>query len=340
MSGARRIRVAGAGALGLTTALALADAGWRVEVFDPAPGANASSVAAGMLAPAFETVLDASSLGHFDLLAAARDLWPALAARAGATLYREGAVEVGEEAKIEAHERALAGLGAQPRRLSGAEIAALAPGLGEAYRHAVFTPADWRLDAGAALAALRAAAESAGVVFHASQAPGDRDELLVVATGASRSLATVAPELARLTPIKGHILRLQAPPRRGPVVRGEGVYAAPSPQGLIVGATMEVGTDDARIDPRRAAGLLKAGTRLFPAIAGAAFTVATGIRAATPDGLPMAGWSIRPGVLLAVGARRNGWLLAPLVAQTVVDCLAQAAPGVHADRLAPGRFAA
>ena len=48
-----KITVAGAGALGLTTALALADAGAQVTVFDPAGlGDNASGVAAGMLARA------------------------------------------------------------------------------------------------------------------------------------------------------------------------------------------------------------------------------------------------------------------------------------------------
>ncbi|WP_374532535.1 FAD-dependent oxidoreductase, partial [Phenylobacterium sp.] len=77
-----KITVAGAGALGLTTALALADAGAQVTVFDPAgPGDNASGVAAGMLAPAFEAVLDPAAAPHFDLLLAARDLWPALEAR-------------------------------------------------------------------------------------------------------------------------------------------------------------------------------------------------------------------------------------------------------------------
>ena len=59
-----KITVAGAGALGLTTALALADAGAQVTVFDPAgPADNASGVAAGMLAPAFEAVLDAATAG-------------------------------------------------------------------------------------------------------------------------------------------------------------------------------------------------------------------------------------------------------------------------------------
>ena len=63
--------VAGAGVLGLSTALALADAGCAVTVCDPAAeAANASGVAAGMLAPAFETVLDADGPDDLPLLLA------------------------------------------------------------------------------------------------------------------------------------------------------------------------------------------------------------------------------------------------------------------------------
>ncbi len=71
MIGKPRVGSRGPGALGLATALALADAGCRVTIYDPAdPGANASGVAAGMLAPAFESILDPASDGHFPLLLA------------------------------------------------------------------------------------------------------------------------------------------------------------------------------------------------------------------------------------------------------------------------------
>jgi glycine oxidase len=43
-------------------------------------------------------------------------------------------------------------------------------------------------------------------------------------------------------------------------------------------------------------------------------------------------------VLLAVGARRNGWLLAPLVAQVVAAYVASDDPGPFAARLDPRRF--
>ena len=42
------------------------------------------------------------------------------------------------------------------------------------------------------------------------------------------------------------------------------------------------------------------------AVRGLSFDLAAGVRAATPDGLPLVGFSRTPGVILAVGARRNG----------------------------------
>src|ERR1700743_2955789 len=95
MSRGPKVIVAGAGALGLSTALALADAGCSVTVCDPAKGPQASAVAAGMLAPVFEAALDAETAGHLDLMLAARDLWPALALRAGIALDRSGTAAVG-----------------------------------------------------------------------------------------------------------------------------------------------------------------------------------------------------------------------------------------------------
>ena len=102
MSGGLKVTVAGAGALGLSCALALADAGCTVTVCDPAPwGDSASGVAAGMLAPVFETLLESAGGHDFGLLVAARDLWPAFAARALIAIDRSGAVAVGSESWME-----------------------------------------------------------------------------------------------------------------------------------------------------------------------------------------------------------------------------------------------
>lgn len=337
MSGAPRVTIAGAGALGLATALALADAGCAVTVHEPGD-ASASSVAAGMLAPVFEAVLDAAARPHLDLLLAARNLWPGLAERAGLALERTGAIAVGEAAWIADVAAAFGSLGMRPTEISAGTAQALAPGLSQDFGAALLTREDWRLDARAALAALRLAAEGAGVTFRADAVAerGDAD-LLVIATGASHALAHLAPELAVLTPIKGHILRYTGA-WVGATVRTVGAYAAPGDGGLAVGATMEPGRADACVDPEAARPLLDSAQRMFPGLSGVEPRIAAGVRAATPDGLPMVGASSTAGVLVAVGARRNGWLLAPLVASMVTACVTGRDPGPYAARLDPGRF--
>lgn len=315
-----RVTVAGAGALGLTTALELARAGADVTVRDPAPlGDNASGVAAGMLAPACEAALDPVSADHFELLKYARDLWPALAVRAGFELDRSGAAYVGEAI----------GPVAGRMRAMAAQVGV--------YGDRLLTTEDWRLSPRSVMAALRTACEAAGVRFEQAEAAAPLvGETLVVATGAGGR--DLAPELALLEPIKGHILRYAGGPDIGPVIRGDGVYICPDPDGAIVGATMEHGVNDRAVDAARVADLRARAEALLPELAEFETSVETGVRAATPDGLPLVGPSLAPGVILAVGARRNGWLLAPLVARMVAAYLAGDDPAPFAARLDPRRF--
>jgi len=332
--------VVGAGALGLSAALALARAGCSVSVWDPAAAGRASSVAAGMLAPVFEAALDPEAAGELDLLLAARNLWPALADQAGVAIDRSGTAAVGTAPWLADIRARLAALGLRGADLPRAKLRDLAPGIAPDL-DGLLVREDWRLEPKPALAALRGAAEDAGVSFRAEsvQARGPAD-WLVVATGADRRLADIAPELSRLSPIKGQILRY-SDVRGGRIsLRGEGAYAVPAADGLAVGATMEAGRDDAEVDPATLAPLAAAAGRLFPGLAQATFGVSVGVRAATPDGLPMVGFSQAPGVILTVGARRNGWLLAPLVAQIVAALATGADVGPYARRLDPLRFAA
>lgn len=338
MAAQRKVLVAGAGVLGLASALALADAGFAVEVYDPAaPADNASGVAAGMLAPAFEAALDLLAKPHFDILAAARDLWPAFAGRSGIDLDRTPALAVGGAEWIGGLAQRLAGLGVRAGAVARAGLEAAAPGLASDLGDGLLVEGDWRIDARQGLIALRRTGEAAGVAFHQARAPqGAGYDLTVLATGASLGYVDLAPELAVLTPIKGHILR--APGTIGHVLREEGIYAVPANDGVLLGATMEAGRADRAVDSAQVDRLRTAAARLFPALADAPVEVAVGVRAATPDGLPMVGPSARPRVLIAAGARRNGWLLAPLVARAVVACAQGGEPDATSARLAPARF--
>jgi len=343
--------VAGAGAAGRTIALALARAGRPVTVVDPLQ-ASASSVAAGMLAPAFEALFDPVASSHFALLREALGRWSALAAEIGLPLAREGALAVGPRGEAERWAAGLAALGADARLLSPEAAAVAAPGL-PAGAWAAFAPEDWRLDPATALARLQAAAEQHGARFVKGRVVGfepGRVALeggacldaarLVIATGADRGLAAIAPELAALTPIKGHILRAQGPFRSAPVVRAAGVYLCRAQGEAVLGSTMELGSADAIVDPTIVGQLLGAAAPLTAALGPLAWRAAAGVRASTADGLPLVGPAAAPGVILAVGARRNGWLLAPLIAEAVLAVAEGRAPAGHAAGFDPRRLAA
>ncbi|OJU09644.1 MAG: hypothetical protein BGN86_10420 [Caulobacterales bacterium 68-7] len=302
-----------------------------------------------MLAPAFETLLDPPSAEHFDLFSAARAAWPVFADSIALPLERSGAIWAGADPG--AIEAKLAAIGARGKRISLAEAEAALPGLQVAADEAVFTPEDWRIDAAMGLLALRTAAITAGarIVSQAVTAfkPGEVEladgrrieaDRLVLAVGAARP--DLAPELASLTPVKGHILRYAAGPRTGPVVRAEGIYLRPHATGVVAGATMEVGRDDLLVDDAVVRGLAARATALFPVLEGAPHQVSVGVRATTADGLPLVGPSQAPGVLLAIGARRNGWLLAPAVAELVAALALGRSPGPFAAAFDPERLRA
>ena len=84
------IVVIGAGVLGLCAALELQRRGCTVTVIDPG-GENASSVAAGMIAPAMEAAIEKLDADHAALLRRARNIWPEFAEAFGVTLLAPGA---------------------------------------------------------------------------------------------------------------------------------------------------------------------------------------------------------------------------------------------------------
>lgn len=327
------VLILGAGALGLCTAAELHRRGARATVVDPG-GANASSIAAGMLAPALETALEALPLAYVAVGVAARDLWPAVAERTGVTLHRDGAEWRG--ATPEGAAGRLAAVGFRWRTVP----------------HGIFTPDDWRLDPEQAMAALsqgvaRLAGRAARIEADGAVALDDGRRLtaghVVAAFGAAPAVEAppaLAGLLAQIRPIKGQILRLEgvAPPPH--VIRAPGVYIVPSSRGVIVGATMEEGRFDCTVEADVTETLMSRARALMPELAqGAVVAAQAGLRGASPDGLPMAGPTGAARLHAALAPRRNGWLLAPLVAEVVADGIEGRAPGVHAPALDPRRFA-
>ena len=336
MASSPDVIVIGAGVLGLCTAAELAVRGHAVTVIDPG-GPNASSIAAGMIAPAMESLLEQVTVERAALLKRARDIWPAFAEVHGLALLREGADWRGPDAVAAVDRMRDLGFSAQ-----------LGPG-------GLTTPEDWRIEVAPALKAL---ARTPGLAMVRGQivrltcdarrwrveATDGRvwfSPTVIIATGAGAPVAglpdSTASIVAAITPIRGQLTAVATPtPPR--VVRGVGVYVAPCEGGVVIGATMEPGRRDLEPDPDEAGRQVAAGLALLGAAAEAGPT-RVGIRGATADGLPLAGSSGEPGLHLALAPRRNGWLLGPLVARVTADGIEGRSPLADAAALDPLRFA-
>lgn len=333
------ILILGAGVLGLSTAVELGRRGLRAVVVDPG-GASASSIAAGMIAPAAEALADwrvsYGAYEHSDLFRDGRDVWPAFAEAAGITLYREGVEWRGRDA---------------------AEVACLWRDWrfdASENDQVALTPADWRVEPVETLARMAAAP---GVSVRAGRAEGlesmdggwrvrlaDGETLdaasVVVATGADVGMAGPSALQAvfdNISPIRG---QLAFTPERivARTIRGAAGYLSPAAGGTVLGATMEPGRRDLNPDPVGGAALNRKVLGLIGAGDGErSVEWRVGVRGSTPDGLPMAG-AVGSGLHVALAPRRNGWLLGPLVGRIVADGIEGRAPGAWARDLDPLRF--
>ena len=350
--------VVGGGAIGLACAWRAARRGARVALVERSqPPGGATRVAAGMLAPVGELAFGEPELLKMTLAAA--ELYPEFVAELeaasglGADYRRDGALhvaldrdEAAELRRVHELQRSL-GLGAEwlpPRRCRELE-----PGLTPSFNGGVHAPGEGSVDPRALTAALLAAlGEEEGVVlrtgssvetalFEGERIAGVRtdsgEELraaaTVLATGAWSGAAEWLPPQARpaVRPVKGQILELRSPDGAAPcsrIVASERVYLVPRGDGrLIVGATVEEQGFDTAVTAGGVHELLREAYRLLPDVAEMQLVeAAAGLRPGTPDNLPLVGPSPIQGLLWATGHYRNGILLAPLAAETLVDALA------------------
>lgn len=347
--------IVGGGIIGLSCAWRAAQRGARVAVVDRSrPPAGATRVAAGMLAPVGELAFGEPEL--LKLTVAASELYPdfvaELEAASGiATGYRrDGALhvaldrdEAAELRRVHELQRSL-GLGAEwlpPRRCRDLE-----PGLTPSFGGGVHAPDEASVDPRALMEALLAALDAAegvdlltGTGVEAALREGERiagvrtesgEELrapsVVLAAGAWSGQAEWLPEAARppVRPVKGQILELRSRDGAAPcqrIVASERVYLVPRPDGrLVVGATVEEQGFDTAVTAGGVHELLREAYRLLPDVAEMELVeAAAGLRPGTPDNLPLVGPSGVDGLLWATGHYRNGILLAPLSAKTLVE---------------------
>jgi glycine oxidase len=365
------VAVIGGGVIGLAIAWRAAQAGLRVTIADPRPGGGASHVAAGMIAPVGEAQFGEETLLALNLASASRyprfiaDLEVAAGRAAG---YRECgmllvALDVDENVALDREHRYRAGLGLSVRRLTSRECRALEPGLAPAVRGGVLVEGDHQVDPRALIPALLAACERTGVEVRHRQAAvrvdggsatgvrleggGDVDARhTVLAAGCWSGQVGGIPvgALPRVRPVKGQILRLRS--RRSTQlvsrgIRGNGVYIVPRGDGrYIIGSTTEEAGFDTAVTAGATYQLLRDAHDLVPDIAELELVEASaGLRPGTPDNAPLIGRSALPGLLIATGHHRNGFLQTPITAEAMVAHLTSGDPPAETVPFAPTRFA-
>jgi glycine oxidase len=312
--------VVGAGPVGLFCALALAKAGHRVRLIDNgARGAGWAS--GGMLGAVYET------LGDDDVPQALTDFafeslasWTELATTLDIK-YATSSLFVAVDEKEASDLEALA-------NYPDACMSHVPVPNGIAGISAWLCSRDATLDPRGTLRALKAACVRAGVKMvlgeidrisagrlRLTNGRHVRAEVIVLATGAALG------GLAHITPVKGQMLALAGGPDLylSQTIRAGRLYLLPRGDQIVVGATSNADdTDTSQFDLDAHKALHNEAIALWPELAQAPIVESWfGFRPMTPDGLPLVGQSSLDGVYLATGTYRNGWLLAPAIADLV-----------------------
>ncbi|MDN3295515.1 glycine oxidase ThiO [Streptomyces ficellus] len=372
------VLVIGGGIIGLVTAWRAAQRGLRAAVADPEPGGGAARVAAGMLAAVTELHYGEETLLGLNLASARRypEFVAELQEAAGGmdVGYRAcGTLAVALDADDRAHLRELHALqrrsGLDSEWLTGRECRRLEPMLAPGVRGGLRVDGDHQVDPRRLAAALVAACERAGVVFHrawgerlsvvrdraAGAVLADGTELaagqVVLAAGSLSGRLGGVPEevLPPVRPVKGQVLRLSVPPAYAPflsrtvraVVRGSHVYLVPRENGeLVVGATSEELGWDTTVTAGGVYELLRDAHELVPGITELPLTeTRAGLRPGSPDNAPLLGPTSLPGLHLATGHYRNGVLLTPVTGDVMAEVLVTGELPDEARAFAPARFA-
>ena len=339
-----KIIIIGGGIMGLSIALELKKTTAEVVVLERSvPGAEASSAAAGMLAPQLE---DASG-PMLELGLLSRMAWPKFAAdleqrsQVSVDYATSGGFAVAfTDAEVHALEARVAGQQAFSLRselLTGDEARKREPRLSPQVLAVADAPDEHQVDPRKLMRALAVAATKAGVVFKNGtvrallerggavtgvDVDGEhlKADLVVLAAGAWSGLVSGAGvDPARVKPVRGQMVELQL---RAPIftrlLKGSGGYVVPRSDGrVIAGSTMEMVGFDKNVTAGGLARVLNGAVQLVPALAEAAVIGHwSGLRPWTPT-VPFLGPSGKQGLLLATGHARNGILLAPITARVI-----------------------
>ena len=362
----RDVIVVGGGVIGLSIAHAVAADGKSVLVLDPGLPADASSwAAAGMLAPQSEAHRNEPL---FQLCAASLRIYRIWAC----DLHEKSGVDpeyaepglicvASSEDSLEVLKRRMnwqRAAGFDSELLAPDDIQKMEPHLTLPVAGGVYMPGEHQVTPRRLVEALRGACKAGEIEIRngsrvrrllrkADRVYGVQTdsesisaETVVIASGARTSeIEGLCPRLP-VIPRKGQILSLSTPsPVFQRLIRWEHAYLVQRGGGeLVVGATNEDAGFDRSLTPAGVGGLLNQVQQLSSCTQKLPIReMWTGLRPATPDGLPVLDRAAE-GLLVATGHYRNGILLAPITASIVSALVSNRASPVPLEPFSIRRF--
>jgi glycine oxidase len=307
-----RAVVVGAGVVGLTTALTLAERGANVTLLERSLeiGGNASWLAGGMLAPFCEGECAPQSV--VALGQGAIDWWDARVP--GVT--REGTLVVASPRDASEIDR-FAARTSSHARVDEERIAELEPDLAGRFRKGLFFAHEGHLDPRAALSALteRLHAKGGEIRFGMDGETAGEADVVIDCRGWSARKA-----LPDLRGVRGEMMRIRS--REVTLTRAVRflhpripLYVVPRANNeFMIGATMIESAEKGAVSVRSAIELLSAAYALHPAFGEAEILeMSTAVRPAYPDNEPRI--EERGNRIFVNGFYRHGFLLAPAFAE-------------------------
>src|SRR6202161_486688 len=361
------VAIAGAGLIGSSIALELAQAGLKVGMSNrPEPGREASWASAGILSPAPESP---AMISMVPLAKASMNLYPALVANveeiSGEKVgFRpKGTIDVffNKDAipdlstLIALHH----GMGLKAEPLRPEDARELEPSLSPELEAAALRPEEASIDNRAFTHAMLSAAKRSGAeVFPGSSVTGIVQEAgrctglkleneavsakwTVIAAGCFSAGIEGVKEFAPVRPAKGQMVSLRADGLKiERVIWGEKIYIVPRNDGrILAGAPVEYVGFDKQVTAGGIEKILSAAIEVIPEFADARIEETwAGLRPDSPDHLPILGPTDIDGLVIATGHFRSGVLLTPITARLVRQWITERSVELDWERLSPMRF--
>ena len=367
MSQGRAI-IIGAGIVGSACARTLARDGWNVVVVDSQP-IGSGATAAGM----GHVVAMDDSEAQFALCRYSRDLWDELAPDLPASVEftRAGTLWVAsddeEMAEVDRKARFFAEHGVEAEVVGADRLRQLEPNLRPGLMGGFRVPGDSVVYPPSASAFLIERARTLGARFElgapvralggtwVERADGSRLEGDIVVNAAGARAGQLTPGLA-IRPRKGHLVITDRHPgfarhqilELGYLKSAHGsdhdsvaFNVQPRATGqLLIGSSRQYDVIDPAVEPRMIRRMIERALRFMPGLADlSAIRAWTGLRAATPDSLPIVGpHPKRPGLWLAAGHEGLGITTSLGTAELLADLVAGRPSAIPAEPYDPARF--